>query len=436
MPRPMPTTKAQVSGHKFLQRRVEHGLILGDIRMIHDPLASRRRALIFGSIAVAFLAIGSGMLAWLQPNPNPGDAPIVRSQEGQLFVLVNDSYHPVSNLASARLIAGEPAAPQAMGNEFLSNARLGTPLGIADAPDYLADPATPTQGWAACYAAAADEDKENPTTIDEEGSRPGETVVLANAKVEHLRSEEAALVSTGGKEWLLTSAGRVELPSAASTQGRVLRRGIGVRDDSYVWQIPEELLNAYAELPPLRFPEQTPQILDTGDDLWVRVGAGDEQGVASITPTQAEMLAGMGASHESVDGAEVAALSDAALPFNLPANSYDFLSPGRGWLCADERGATVLSPAVEATVSIAGKATADRFAGLEAGGVGVDSGHGFHVVSATGIRHSVAQGALVEALGTTTQAKVPWEILRLLPEGSPLDRESALASQGGDEGTE
>ena len=75
MPRPMPTTKAQVSAHKFLQRRVEHGLILGDIRMIHDPLASRRRALIFGSIAVAFLAIGSGMLAWLQPNPNPGDAP-------------------------------------------------------------------------------------------------------------------------------------------------------------------------------------------------------------------------------------------------------------------------------------------------------------------------------------------------------------------------
>lgn len=112
MPRPMPTTKAQVSGHKFLQRRVEHGLILGDIRMIHDPLASRRRALIFGSIAVAFLAIGSGMLAWLQPNPNPGDAPIVRSQQGQLFVLVNDSYHPVSNLASARLIAGEPAAPR------------------------------------------------------------------------------------------------------------------------------------------------------------------------------------------------------------------------------------------------------------------------------------------------------------------------------------
>lgn len=42
----LPTTKAQVSGHKFLRRRVEHGVVTGDIRMIHDPLATRRRALI------------------------------------------------------------------------------------------------------------------------------------------------------------------------------------------------------------------------------------------------------------------------------------------------------------------------------------------------------------------------------------------------------
>ena len=39
----LPTTRAQVSGHRFMRRRVEHGLIFGDIRMIHDPLASRQR---------------------------------------------------------------------------------------------------------------------------------------------------------------------------------------------------------------------------------------------------------------------------------------------------------------------------------------------------------------------------------------------------------
>ncbi|WP_301206516.1 type VII secretion protein EccB, partial [Corynebacterium stationis] len=63
----LPTTKAQVSGHKFLVRRMQHALVLGDISMIHDPLASRRRALIFGMVAVVLIALGSGLLAWLRP---------------------------------------------------------------------------------------------------------------------------------------------------------------------------------------------------------------------------------------------------------------------------------------------------------------------------------------------------------------------------------
>ena len=52
----LPTTRAQVSGHRFMRRRVEHGLIFGDIRMIHDPLASRQRATIFSVVAVLLIA--------------------------------------------------------------------------------------------------------------------------------------------------------------------------------------------------------------------------------------------------------------------------------------------------------------------------------------------------------------------------------------------
>ena len=32
----LPTTKTQVSGHRFMRRRVEHGIVFGDVRMIHD----------------------------------------------------------------------------------------------------------------------------------------------------------------------------------------------------------------------------------------------------------------------------------------------------------------------------------------------------------------------------------------------------------------
>lgn len=108
-----PTTKAQVSGHKFLVRRMQHALVLGDISMIHDPLASRRRALIFGAIAVVLIALGSGLLAWLRPDPNPGDAQLLRSEQSQLYVRVEETLHPVANLASARLILGKPLNQQA-----------------------------------------------------------------------------------------------------------------------------------------------------------------------------------------------------------------------------------------------------------------------------------------------------------------------------------
>ena len=64
----LPTTRAQVSGHQFMRRRMEHGLIFGDVRMIHDPLASRRRATIFGTAAVAMIAGVMGLFAWMRPD--------------------------------------------------------------------------------------------------------------------------------------------------------------------------------------------------------------------------------------------------------------------------------------------------------------------------------------------------------------------------------
>jgi hypothetical protein len=43
------TKHAQVNGHRFLLLRLEHALIRGDSRMIHDPMRSQVRALIGGA---------------------------------------------------------------------------------------------------------------------------------------------------------------------------------------------------------------------------------------------------------------------------------------------------------------------------------------------------------------------------------------------------
>ena len=95
-------------------------------------------------------------------------------------------------------------------------------------------------------------------------------------------------------------------------------------------------------------------------------------------------------------------------------------------MCAANEGGGVVVPAQAGTIALAGESVAHRFGGLNAGGVGVDSGHGYHVVSPTGQRHEVKYKETLEALGTGVGAQVPWEILRLLPEGSALNREQAL----------
>ena len=418
MARALPTTKAQVSGHKFLLRRLEHGLVFGDIRMIHDPLKRRQRALLGGVAAVAFLSLGSGLIAWMQPDPQPGDAPVVRSSEGQLLALVNGTYHPVANLASARLIANEPVEPHVAGDSFLEQMSLGTPLGIADAPNLLASATGQEPGWSACL------EELTQGANWQSSSRVGTVTVVAHRAVPGFDEEHAAVVESDGTQWLLTGQGRVVLPEATSTQGRVLRRALGMTAETAVWTMPAELLNAFAELEPLSFPAAPPEILDTGEQLWART----EQGVFSITPTQAEMLVGLGAQRLPAQAQEVAALGDVPPTFNLPTTRVDFLSPEQGWLCAThEQGAGTMRP-VAATVDLPGDSAAQRFAGLQAG-VGVDSGHGYHVVSATGRRHELASAVELKALGVGEPERVPWEILRLLPEGSALSRAEALESE-------
>ena len=99
----LPTTRAQVSGHQFMRRRMEHGLIFGDVRMIHDPLASRRRATIFGTAAMAMIAGVMGLFAWMRPDADPGDAPIVRAADGTLYVRVGQKCRQRPSVYSTRL---------------------------------------------------------------------------------------------------------------------------------------------------------------------------------------------------------------------------------------------------------------------------------------------------------------------------------------------
>lgn len=398
-----------------MRRRVEHGLIYGDIRMIHDPLAARRRAAIFGLVAVVLIAGGCGLFAWLRPNPDPGSAGILRASDGSLYVRVGEVIHPVTNLTSARLIVGGPDNPQRVGDERLVAMQRGAPLGIASAPSMFAAGDSEDMSWSACVYA-------------------GRTTVVAGHAPRQFDNAEGVLVEVGEGEtttqWVLTSAGRASLPPASTPEGRVIRRGLGI--DSTTPRLPmrKELLNTFTEAPPLTVPVPLPELLDTGDQAWAIAPNG---GIQPVTETQREILTAAGAKVTRILRDQLASYPDAQPPMqiDLPATRPQWIDPKSTAVCASESGASSrLRP--EATtggaMKLPGDAPADYFVGLAAGSVGADTGYGYQVVSATGVRHKVDDRAALETVGAAHVEKVPWAILALLPAGPDLTREVALTA--------
>ena len=148
--RRQPTTRLQISGHRFLMRRIEHALVRGDARMLDDPLAAQSISLVIGAVLAVVAVAVVAVLAVLRPAGDLGDAPIVLVREsGALYVRIDDRVHPVFNLASARLVAGSPAEPRIVSQRAVDRALRGPMVGIPDAPPHLAPTLADAQ-WTVC----------------------------------------------------------------------------------------------------------------------------------------------------------------------------------------------------------------------------------------------------------------------------------------------
>lgn len=409
----LPTTRAQVSGHRFMRRRVEHGLVYGDIRMIHDPLASRRRATLFGCVAVLLIAGVMGLFAWMRPNPSPGEAPVLRAVDGSLFVRVDEVAHPVTNLTSARLIAGGPVEPARVGAEYLSTLPRGLPVGLSNAPGVFAPAGADEALWSVCQAGA-------------------DITVIAGLSAEALGHQDAVLAVGDHREWVVTGEGRTQLPPATTPEGRVMRRVLGIDAATPRWAPPAQVLNALRELPPFVHPGSVPTVLRTAGGDWA---LGDSGGIAPITPVEARVLLDLGAQQQQLAREQLAQYPDAqpGLGLRVPTVVPRWVDPAAATVCVDHRRGGALWPHDQADVlagaiALAGTSAATHFVGLYDGAVGVDSGQGFHVVATNGVRYRVPDGAAgLEVIGVEHVSQAPWQIVALLPEGPALTRDAALA---------
>ena len=151
------TTRLQRSGYRFLIRRQEQAFTRRDVRGLSNPFSAQTSAVAVGIFLVALMGIIGLVVSFIKPRPDRGMDSIIATQSGGMYVMFGGTednpvakLHPVTNLASARLIVGKPDNASMVKDSTLEGIPRGPLMGIPSAPNSLAahdkDPAT----WTVC----------------------------------------------------------------------------------------------------------------------------------------------------------------------------------------------------------------------------------------------------------------------------------------------
>ena len=421
----MRTTSLQVSGYRFLLRRLELALVIGDPRMAHDPLRAQRRSIGVGFLVSALIAGGAVMLSLLRPAPSIDDAALVADEQGSLHVRLEDGFHPVSNVASARLVLRQPVevknSTAALIQEGNGGAPMGPAVGIGHVPGL--NPA-PVQQWLVCDTSEA-------------AGKPDTLQVKAVGKVE---SYQRGVVRSGKAVWLIDGAKRTLAEGGAA-------RALGAVEIPMA----PELLNRFDEqadsliprgLSGLKKPfHRAGTVAHAGDRAFL-VGRG---GVSEVTGPRREYVEALapGGSFDSELGAVMAQPTVELLP-NVPDREVSWAHPEHS--CLGEKGLAEPAGDGQGESTGATQGAADG-AGAGTGGTGEASAQdpraayagpagtsallterGFFLIDATGTRFTVGKAEDLTALGFTEHTQVPWRVISGLPEGGVLSEANARAT--------
>ncbi|OBF61511.1 type VII secretion protein EccB [Mycobacterium sp. 852002-53434_SCH5985345] len=440
-----PTTWLHVSGYRFLLRRVECALLGGNIHTLSAGSRTQTAALTIGCVLAAVAVAGAALLALLRPRAALDSAQLVMGQEsGALYVRVGDTWHPVMNLASARLIAAVAANPRPVPEADLARAKRGPLLGIPGAPHSIGDPLSADEAaWTICDADGA-----------------GTTTVVVgrtdDAAAGRLGSGQAALVApaSGSPAYLLYDGKRAVVDVADVGVVRALRlEGRKPR------RVSAALLNAIPEAPSIR----TPLIRGAGDKASALPGfavgsvvritrsGGDEYyavvaaGVQRIGQVAADLLRSSNSEGTAnavtvaPDAIRAAPIVDvlpvAGFPDRAPTLSdgsalcvsWQPAPPGRSGVTF-LTGARLPIPAGQAPVTLS---QADG-PGPALDAVYMPPGRNAYVrvgtrylVTDSGVRFAIHDDDAAHDLGLPAANPAPWPVLGALPAGPELSREKA-----------
>ncbi|MGV0643642.1 type VII secretion protein EccB [Mycolicibacterium sp. XJ2546] len=240
-------TRHQVSGWRFIMRRIASGVALHDTRMLVDPLRTQSRSVLVGALVLITGLAGCFVFSLIRPAGEPGDDAILADRTtSALYVRLGDKLHPVLNLTSARLIAGRPDNPTMVKSDELDQFARGNLIGIPGAPERMVQNMTRDADWTVCDGGF--------------GPATGVTMIAGpltdgGERAATLPADKAVLVDNAGGPnagtWLLWDGrrSRVDLNDRAVTSAL----GFGVQAPS-IRPIAPGLFNAVPEAPPLSAP--------------------------------------------------------------------------------------------------------------------------------------------------------------------------------------
>ncbi|OBG12540.1 type VII secretion protein EccB [Mycolicibacterium celeriflavum] len=453
------TTKVQVSGWRFLLRRVEHAIVRRDTRMFDDPLQFYSRAVSAGVIIAVLICLGAALLAYFKPlGKRGGDTLLVDRSTNQLYVVLpySGQLRPVYNLTSARLVLGNTGTPSAVKSDELNRMPKGQPIGIPGAPY-----ATPVGGansmWTLCD-----------TVTKPESVAPAlETSVIVrplatDASVGPMRPNQGMLVSYENESWLVTETGRHDIDLA----DRAITSAVGIPVTAKATPVSEGLFNALPNAGPWRLPEipfagapnsvGLPPNLVIGSVFKALTEDGEQHfvvlpdGVARVNDTTAAAIRATNSfglvTPPPVAASVVARIPEQVFASPLPADPLDILlredAPTLCWAWQREPGdqapkTTVISgrhlpiPASAMNTGIkqiGGEATVYINGGQYIRLQSPDPRYGesLYYVDPQGVRYGLPNEDTGNTLGLSGPTTAPWQVVGLLVDGPVLSKEAAL----------
>src|SRR5882757_70045 len=454
------TTKVQVSGWRFLLRRVEHAIVRRDTRMFDDPLQFYSRAVSLGIVLAVAVCAGAVLLAYFKPlGKRGGDNLLVDRTTNQLYVVMGGTnlLHPVYNLTSAQLVLGHPGTPSAVKSDELNRMPKGQPVGIPGAPYATPVSTSVNSMWTLCDTVTKPE-----SVAPVVNSSIIVLPLVVDGSVGAMRSDQGVLVSFQDKDWLVTDTGR----HAIELGDRAVTSAVGIPVTARATPISEGLFNALPNSGPWLLPQVPaagapnnvglPANLVIGS-VFQTVTDSDEQkyvvlpdGVAKVNDTTAAALRATNSygliSPPSVESSDVAKIAEQVYTSPLPDKPLEIqLREDAPTLCWSwEREPGDQSPK---TTVVIGRHLPIGAGSLNTGidQIGGDStvfidggqyvrlqspdpryGESLYYIDPQGVRYGLADEDTAKALGLSAPKTAPWQVVGLLVDGPVLSKQAAL----------